>query len=152
MNTHKDERWLDGELRRVINTSKPEFDAEAWKRSHAEAYEAVTSRGPERRSVRLRANRSVRFFAGVLAAAAMIAVAATVLLMQRSPRYRGEVPPDLPARVSSPADIVSMISLRTAYRQGGEEALNEQLDAALKTLGPRPSGLSALTILSDLES
>ena len=27
----KDENWLDDELRRAINTTAPEFDAEAWK-------------------------------------------------------------------------------------------------------------------------
>jgi hypothetical protein len=152
MTTRRDEQWLDGELRRTINTRKPEFDAEAWKRNHAEAYEALTSRRSGTCGVGIRTRRRVRPFVGMLAAAAVIVVGVAILLTQRLPHDQQRPVIDASAKAPSPAHIVSMISLRTAYRQGGEEALNQQLDTALNTLGPRPSGLSALKILSDLES
>lgn len=152
MNTRRDEQWLDGELRRAINTSKPKFDAEAWKRNHAEAYEALISRGPGTCGVSVRASRRVRLFVGMLTAAAMIVVGVAILLTQRLPHDQQGPVIDASAKAPSPTHIVSMISLRTAYRQGGEEALNQQLDTALNTLGPRPGELSALKILSDLES
>jgi hypothetical protein len=147
----KDENWLDDELRRAIDTTAPRFDAEAWKQNHADAYEALVSRGKGVSSAGLRTSRTVRLVFGGLAAAAVILIAVAILVMQSPPRRQQEPPVAVAPRVSSPARIVSMMSLRTAYRQGGEEALSQQLDTALKKLGPRPGRLSALQVLSDLE-
>ena len=88
---------------------------------------------------------------GALAVAAVILIGAAILLMQVPSRQPQEPEVAVTPKAPSPARIVSMMSLRMAYRRGGEEALNQQLDAALKTLGPRPSKLSALEVLSDLE-
>lgn len=151
MNEYKDENWLDDQLKRAINTTRPEFDAEAWKENHAEAYEALISRGSGRRQANRATSRTVRLMAGGLAAAAVILIGVTILLTQRPSRQQPEPPVAVAPKAISPANIVSMMSLRTAYHQGGEEALNQQLDTALKKLGPRPSKLSALQMLSDLE-
>jgi len=150
MNTRKDEQWLDGELRRVINTSEPQFDAEAWKRKHAGAYEVLTSRGRKTLDVGFRTNGRRRLFVGTLAAAAVILMGVAILLTPTPPQHQPEPGVGAAAKATSPADIVSMIALRTAYRRGGEEALNQQLDKALNTLGPRPDGLSTLQVLHDL--
>jgi len=147
----KDENWLDDQLRRVVNTTRPEFDAEAWKQNHPEAYEALISRGLGTRQANRGTSRTVRFMAGGLAAAAVILIGVTILFTQRPPRRQPEPPVAVAPKTSSPANIVSMMSLRMAYRQGGQEALNQQLDRALKKLGPRPSKLSALQVLNDLE-
>lgn len=146
MNTRKDERWLDSELRRVIDTAKPEFDAEAWKRNHAEAYAALISRGRHAQD----AGRRARWLVSTLAAAAVIFIGVTVLLMRTPPQRDGGPEVGAAARATSPGDIVRLMSLRTAYRQGGEEALNRQLDEALETLGPRPDEPLALRVLYDL--
>ena len=147
----KDENWLDDQLRRVVNTTRPEFDAEAWKQNHAEAYEALISRGSVRRQAGRGTHRTVRLLAGGLAAAAVILIGVTIFLNQRPLHEPPEPPVAISPKTSSPANIVSMMSLRTAYRQGGQEALNLQLDTSLKKLGPRPGKLSALQVLSDLE-
>jgi len=138
MNERRDERWLDEQLRRAINTTAPEFDAETWKRDHAEAYQALVARGLGAKGQKGVKVRRVCWAVG--AAAAVILVGAAILVT--APQVRDEPVGGETAKAPSPAHIVSMLSLRTAYRQGGEEALYEQLDAALKTLGPRPDASS----------
>lgn len=148
MNTRRDEKWLDGELRRAIDTGKLEFDAEAWKRKHAGAYAVLTSRARTRHDTRARMGRRVWLIPGTLAAAVILIVVA--FLLTRMPPNAQEPEAGTSARAISPANIVSMMSLRMAYRHGGEEALNRQLDKALKTLGPRPDALLTLQVLRDL--
>ncbi|NLZ06204.1 MAG: hypothetical protein GXY19_13630 [Phycisphaerae bacterium] len=140
MNERRDERWLDEQLRRAINTTAPEFDAERWKRDHAEAYQALVARGQGVKGVKVRRVQGVYWAGSALAAAAVILVGVAILVTP--PQVRDEPVGVETARAPSAAHIVSMISLRTAYRQGGEDALYEQLDAALKTLGPRPDASS----------
>ncbi|MBP7052703.1 MAG: hypothetical protein KBE65_16960 [Phycisphaerae bacterium] len=150
MSERKDERWLDAQLHRVINTTRPGFDAEAWKRNHAGAYRTLTSRAQELQRDDEGMRRRIRWMWGGVAAAAVILVGVTVLLT-RVPQDRQESAPGPTPEAASPPSIVSMISLRTAYRQGGEEALNQQLDMALSQLGPRLNGLTTLRVVRDLD-
>jgi hypothetical protein len=153
MNERKDEQWLDEELRRVINTTRPEFDVDEWKRKYAAAYDVVVARRQTpSETVNCGARRTVRLMAGRLAAAAVILVGVVILLMQIPPRQSQKPVPHEPVKVTSPAKMVSMMTLRMAYRQGGEEGLNQQLDAALRMLGPRPNGLSMQDLLNDSDS
>lgn len=151
MNERKDEQWLDEQLRRAINTTRPQFDAEAWRRDHAEAYQTLLSRRAGMSETPERGRRRLRLLVVGLAAAAVIFIAVTLPLIQTPPREEPGPVAGPPTRPASPARLVSMMALRTAYRQGGEEGLNQQLDTALKKLGPRPSKLAAPEVLSDLE-
>lgn len=153
MSVRRDEKWLDDELRVAINTTRPEFDAEEWKRKHAAAYDAlIARRQTPSETADCGAGRTVRLMAGRLAAAAVILVGVVILLMQIPPRQSQEPLSHGPMKVTSPAKMVSMMTLRMAYRQGGEEGLNHQLDAALRMLGPRPNGLSMQDLLNDSDS
>ena len=147
----KDEQWLDAELRQVINTTQPEFDAEAWKRRYAKEYEALEARGRSAVRVGIGAGRRVRLMGGGLAVAATILIAVAILFTQRPPRDGQEPGVGASASPSSPAKMVSMMSLAMAYRKGGQEALNRQLDTALETLGPRPDDSLLSDLLNDLE-
>ncbi len=154
MNERKDENWLDDELRRAINTTRPEFDAQAWKHDHAEAYEALVSRGQKvsrpGTGTSLTARLARAGWMGQLGVAAAIVVMVGLLLTSIEREPVGPTAQPRPA-VQSPARMVSLMALRTVYHQGGEDGLNQQLDTALKRLGPRPSKVSALQVLSDLE-
>ncbi len=150
MNERKDERWLDEQLRRAINTTAPEFDAEMWKRDHAAAYQALISGGQGAKGEKGVKVRRVFWAVGAAAAAAVILIGVAILSTRTPPQVRDEPVGGETAKAPSAAHIVSMISLRTAYRQGGEEALYEQLDAAMKTLGPRPDASSTPLLLGRL--
>jgi len=151
MNERKDEKWLDEQLQRAINTTRPGFDADAWKQRHPEAYEALISRKQQASGPGTKPSRRVRLMVGALAVAAVIFIGVAIFLMQMPPGEPQGPEVAIAPKAPSAARIVSMMSLRMAYHQGGEEALSQQLDAALKKLGPRPSKLSALQVLSDLE-
>lgn len=148
MKTRKDEDWLDRELRHAIDTGRPEFDAGAWKRRYPEAYDAVTSRARETLGVGI-GNRRRHWFVGTLAAVAVIVIAVGVFFTRTPPQGGRERGVGTSAKTTSPANVVSMMALRSAYRQGGETALNQQLDKALETLGPRPGALLKLQDLLD---
>jgi hypothetical protein len=44
--------------------------------------------------------------------------------------------------IESPAEIMTMKSLKIAYRRGGIEGIENQCEKALKILGPQPASLS----------
>jgi len=154
MSERKDEKWLDGELRRAIDAATPEFDAEAWKRKYPAEFQAVLARGTKgQKGGRPRIVRLVLGHPGAgVAIAAAIVVAAAVLL-------RGPTGPEPRERVvgrqtvaQSPAKIVTMMSLTLAYRRGGAEALDQQLDEAVGILRPRSATLPMHELFDELES
>jgi hypothetical protein len=148
MNEQKDERWLDDALRGAINTTRPVFDAEDWQGKYGAAYQALVSRGAGTAG-RVASGR-VRLMVRWSAVAAVIFVGVSVLLVWMPEREEPGLAVVSPA--AGPAGIVSMMSLRMAYREGGQEGLEAQLDRALKDLGPRPMGLSMQELFEELGS
>ncbi len=146
MNRRKDEDWLDEQLKQVINTTRPEFDAEAWKHRYPRAHAALTPRRCEVTDFGTALPYKLR-----LAVAAVILIGVALLWIQKPTPELPAPPMETTAPVRFPAQMVSMMTLRAAYRQGGQEGLNRQLDSALKTLGPRPDELSLLRVLRDLD-
>ncbi|OHB67688.1 MAG: hypothetical protein A2Y77_04830 [Planctomycetes bacterium RBG_13_62_9] len=155
MSEHKDEKWLDDQLKQAVNGATPVFNAESWKRKYRREYESLLSRskGPSRsgqgaaHAVRL----ALRGAVGKLAIAATVIAVAGILLMwrmQRGPEM--PVPESRPVAAQSPAQMVSMISLSAAFRRGGIEEFNKQCDRALTTLGPRPTDVSMKDLFKDI--
>jgi hypothetical protein len=150
MSEHKDERWLDEQLQRAVNGTTPAFDAQAWKQRYATEFQTLLGRsGHSSRSgtghvVRLMLRGSI----GRLAiAAAVVATLGIFLIGQLEPvPDRPTVRPDS----TSPAQMVSMISLSAAFRQGGMEGLDRQCNRALERLGPRPNSVSMQELLKDI--
>jgi len=155
MNERRNDEWLDEQLRQVINTSEPQFDADTWKEKYADEYQALTARGGRGKPVpasRARMARVIR-----IGTVGGLTVAAAILLTIGLFFSRGRREPAGPGSTyhpvaQSPAKMVSMMSLSAAFRQGGIEALDRQLDIATEKLGPRPGGNSIAALLSDLES
>lgn len=84
-----------------------------------------------------------------LAAAAVIVVVSGLWLTRDKPMPNGPNP-DPPYIAQSPTEIVSMMSLRTAYQMGGWDALDRQLQETLETFGPGPSTISVQQLLEGL--
>lgn len=154
MTEQKNEKWLDDELQRIVNTTRPQFDAETWKQKYASEYGTLLSRRqqPGRSSTGL--GRTIRLVlsgpAGKFAVAAAVIVAIGLLTGRGGDEPIGPVPVPHPV-ARRPAEMLTMMSLRITYRQGGEEALNQQLDDALDKLGPRPGTMSTLELYDELE-
>ena len=142
MSERKDEKWLDHELRRAVDGTTPVFAAEAWKQKHRAEYEMLLSRQTTSGPLHAGTNRSLRLvlsspFRGLAVAAAVMVVGGILLLGRLEPDSHpvpGRNPP-----AQSPAQMMTMMSLQAAYRQGGTEGLEQQFDRALKMLGPRTS-------------
>lgn len=107
-----------------------------------EAIESSSSRaqsGPFRFAVPKRA-------IALLAAAAVVFIGIGLFL------DRGDYPSEVPTprhREAAPSEtrLISMISLRASYRQGGFEALDEQFRDTLNRLGPPLPNLSMRDVL-----
>ena len=52
----------------------------------------------------------------------------------------------------SPAEIMTMKSLKIAYRRGGIEGIENQCEKALKILGPQPASLSLADLYNGSKS
>ncbi len=147
MSQRRDENWLDDELRRAIDTTNPQFDAEAWKQKYAVEYQTLVARLGKPPS----SKRPIRFVITRYAIAAVILIGVGVLLTRTPEPGEREPAPRPGPTVTSPAEMTSMMALRAAYRQGGQDALEQLLDTAMEKLGPRPSETPTLRLLSDFE-
>lgn len=152
MSERKDEKWLDGELRRAIEQADVRFDGDAWKRRHAKAYEMLATRRGQQGAVTHR-RQKIRFAraARLAIAAAIVGAVALALIVTRPQANERPGSSSPPHRDKASADV-TFLSLRTAYRQGGEEALNRQLDTAQETLGPWPDRSSLRDLWDDIRS
>jgi hypothetical protein len=147
VNKPKDEQWLDNELRRAVDGGRPQFDAEAWKQKYYMEFQALWAK-----TQRTRSKRPRRLFVrhlGRLVAAAVILVAVGILVTRNTERPGGSATPQ--PMIQPPVQLVCMLSLTMAYREGGQEAFDQQLDNALKRLGPRPGKLSMAQLYTDFE-
>ena len=145
MKDQKNEKWLDELIAANIDTSEPKFDAENWKKNHPRQFKTIIERSsqtlPERRTGVLRLIFSMR--AVQIAAAAVVIVSLGLLIAYPGPGKQQQPP-------KSPAQMVTAMSLRMAYRQGGMEALEQQCDQAIKKLGPSHANSSLADLLTDL--
>ena len=151
MSERKDEKWLDQQLQRAVDGTTPAFDAQAWKHKYAREFQTLLGRsGQPSQSGTGRALRLVlKGSIGKLAIAATVVATLGIFLIGRL-----QPGPDRPTAgpdSTSPAQMVSMISLSAAFRQGGMEGLDTQCDRALESLGPRPSSISVQELLKDID-
>jgi len=138
MNERKDERWLDDQLRRVVNAGRPEFDAESWKGKHRTEYEVLLSR----RGQPIQSGRRVvvAWWIARLAIAAVVFLAVVLFIPGSPPAHGPERSAGLVA--DSAAEMMTMRSLRMAYEEGGFDGLDRQLQNTLDEFGPRSSSVS----------
>ena len=148
MSTQSDNDRLDDLIFSTINTEKPQFDAEKWKEKYPDEYRALISRREKAASSRKPNIWRLIFSkptAQLAAAAAVILVVGLLLSRDRqNPNGPAAKPPLIP---QSPAQIVSMASMRMAYQRGGLDALDQQFRDTLDILGPRSSSVSIRELL-----
>ena len=151
MSDEKNEKWLDEQISRTIDTERPQFDAEKWKEKYAEELQILKSRAgqasrPHRRNLwrTIIKSRITKF-----AAAAGIVLAVGLFVARRVPdkqidnRTKTEV-------AKTPAEMMTAMSLNIAYRKGGMEEVDRQCDKAFEMLGPRPGNVTVQEMLAAL--
>lgn len=150
MNEHKDEKWLDELIAGNIDTSEPKFDAENWKQKYPGEFQTLIDRGSQRSSASqlgvlsmVLKSRMAKF-----AAAAVIIVGIGLFLAYLGPGEQGQG--NVRQAAKSPAEMVTAMSFRMAYRRGGMEALEKQCDDAVRLLGPSHPSPSLADLAGDL--
>lgn len=143
MSGHRDEKWLDEQIRKVVGGEAPEFDAEQWKKAFPAEHEVLACRSSQEHSPATPKVWVVRHrwtIARVAVAAAVVIVSAALLFVfsSRGPSVEG------PEQFVSgkAADVPTLGSLRTAYARGGLAALEERFDKACEKLVTGPEAVS----------
>lgn len=85
------------------------------------------------------------------AAAAVIIVGISFFIAHQEPSEQGITTKFLET-IESPSQIMTMKSLKIAYRRGGIEAIENQCEKALKILGPQPASISLGDLFNDSKS
>jgi len=125
-------------------TTSLQMDRRVLDASMAAMAEGLAGRGPSARRPLLR-----HWAIGFIAAAAVIAVACTLLMVQPGP-HRLQPQPINPVNAQrSPAQGLSARSLRRAYLRGGIEAVDQQAQQAFDQLGHQPSSVSLRELLTE---
>jgi hypothetical protein len=85
------------------------------------------------------------------AAAAVIIVSISFYYVHQGPGEQNGTTMVFEA-ADSPAKIMTMKSLKIAFRRGGVEAIENQCDKAVKILGPQPASLSTADLFNGSQS
>lgn len=140
----QNEKWLDEQLKKTIDSGKVEFDSEQWKQKYSAEYQMLVSRTGQRPNVQrfLRRHQLARV-------AAVIAVVALVIFStSRRPAER-VVQPIVAKSEQSPAMMMSRLSLTLAYNRGGLDAVDEQCKKAYELLGQKNTNVSIGELLNN---
>lgn len=149
MSKHKDDKWLDELISRTINTEKPWFDAEKLKQKFPDEFQIFQSRAtnPPARFVQW-----TNIFKGPIAkcaAAAVIVLAIGLLINRQGKNGKAEIS-EATNVAQSPANMLTLRSLRIAYRNGGIEAVETQCEKAMEGLGLQSEGVTVKELLADI--
>ena len=86
-----------------------------------------------------------------LTAAAAVIIAGISFYVHQGPGEQKDI--TIIAEVAeSPAEIMTMKSLKIAYRRGGIEGIENQCEKALKILGPQPASISPADLFNGSKS
>lgn len=140
----RNEKWLDEQLKKTIDSGKVKFDGEQWKRKYSAEYQELILRARTRPNVQ-------RFWwvRPLVRAAAVIAIVAFVMLLVHQRSAERIVLPVAAESDKSPAMMMSRLSLTLAYNRGGLDAVDEQCNKAFKMLGQKNTNLSIGELLNE---
>ncbi|MBN2180581.1 MAG: hypothetical protein JW715_01610 [Sedimentisphaerales bacterium] len=148
MNERKNDKWLDELISGAINTKKPEFDAEKFKQKFPDEFQTLRSRAkvPARfvKWPALLKSPIVKF----AAAAVIIIVIGFFIIYPASDKKL--VTTETANAKKSPAELLTLRSLKIAYLNGGMEAVETQCDNAIEKLGPKSKKITIQELLTEI--
>jgi len=180
MNKQKDDKWLDEQICRAINTTKPQFDSEKWKQKYHKEFQMLVSRAektppaqpvPPAQSVRRAGLRSTAKGESVrragsttkvrlsdilknpitkLTVAALIILAIGFFMIHLGPGEKVDTS-EAAQLTKSSAEMLTALSLECAFRRGGIEAVYRQCEKAIEMLGPRPAEITIEKTLTEFD-
>ena len=139
----RNEKWLDEQLKKTIDSGKVEFDGEQWKRKYSAEYQELISRAARRPNI-----RRFSWVRPLVRVAAVIGIVAFVMFLVHQIHAELIVRPIATESDISPTKMLSVLSLSLAYRQGGLDAVDEQCNKAFKMLGQKNTNVSSGELLN----
>jgi hypothetical protein len=140
----RNEKWLDEQLKKTIDSGRVDFDSEKWKQQYSAEYQELVSRAGRSPNVQ----RFLRVSLLVRIAAVVAVVVIVIFFAYRKPVER--VAPLIADEYDrSPAKMLSVLSLSLAYRQGGLDAMDAQCKKAFELLGQKNTNVSIGELLND---
>jgi hypothetical protein len=150
MKEQKEEKWLGELIADVINSSKPQFDAEQWKEKYPEEFKMLVSRAEQSSQTSIGQPNVWRMIwknpITRIAAAVVIIVNVSFLIVLLNPNKQAGTAKTAQYHIS-PAELTTFASLSFAYRKGGMEMVEQMCDKALTMAGPRPAKISMQDLL-----
>lgn len=150
MNKQNEDNWLDELISRTINTEKPEFDVEMWKQKYPDEYQTLQSRVAQASAHSIRWAGILKSSITKLAAAAAIIIVIDFFAMRLAPDKKVEIV-EVTNATQSPAEMLTLRSLKIAYRNGGVEAVETQCDDAIEKLGLKSERITVQELLVDID-
>jgi hypothetical protein len=140
------DKWLDEQLKKTIDSGEVDFDSEEWKQKYSAEYQELTSRAGKRLNV-----RRFSWVRLLVRAAAVVAVVTIVIFLMhyRQEKHIAQPVAIVANTVKSPTDMLSVLSLSLAYRQGGLDAVDEQSKKAFELLGQKNTTISINELLNE---
>lgn len=149
MNEQKSDKWLDELISQIINTSKPKFDAEKWRRKYPKEFQVLKSRAEQKPSTIQPGFWKIVLHNRLAKLAAAVIIIVTSLLIVHQVPHKHE-PAQIGREPKSPSDLLTVASLNIAYRKGGMDAVERQCDEAIEMLGPQPEKITVKELLVDI--
>ncbi len=149
MNEQKDEKRLDELITRTINTTKPEFDSEKWKQKYPEEVEMLKSRSGQEPLIIQTSVWQIALQSKLMKLAAVIVVIVVISLFIAHRGAREQESAQIVGVSKSSAEMLTVASLRVAYRRGGIEAVEKQCEETIEKLGPRVTKISVQEFLTE---
>jgi len=147
MSGQKDDKWLDELISGTINTQRPEFDAEKWKQKFPDEFQALQSRATDKSARSSKKPILLKSSIMKFAAAALIVLAIGLFVVLLSPEKKND---NVTEYTKSPAEMLTLRSLKIAYLNGGIEAVETQCDNAIEKLGPKSNTITVKELLTEI--
>jgi hypothetical protein len=148
MSEEKNDKWLEKIISKTINSGKPQFDAEKFKQKFPDEFQVLQSRANKPtikpQGTFIFKNPVIKF---ATAAAIILALS---LFMIRSGKDEKVKIPKITNVTQSPAEMLTLRSLKTAYYKGGIEAVEAQCDNAIEQLKQKTKKITTNELLADI--
>ncbi len=149
MNEKNDDKWLDELISRTINTEKPQFNAEKWRQKYPEEFQILQSRSTQASANSVRWVSLLKSSITKLAAAAGIIIVIGFLVIHQAPDKKIEIV-EVTNPTKTPAEMLTLRSLKIAYRNEGIEAVETQCEKAIEQLGSQFEEITIKELLAEL--
>jgi hypothetical protein len=148
MSEEKNDKWLEKIISKTINTTKPQFDAEKWKKKFPDEMQTLQSRTVKKSTNSIQKIKIFKSPIAKLAAAAVIIFVIGLFLIHPI-LYDNNKNINTTYEIKAPGELLTSTALLHAYLKGGMEAFDEQNRKAVQMLNRKPEEITIHELLAE---